>query len=161
MLQLLNYVIDDMPLSASQIGSVNASKLSTSTYGTQKGDGVSFYGTLVKQNNGNNGWAAESSYVFTSDGNLTRLHTSHPIYGFRCWIVDNSSTSSGSAKSFMELININDGGVTSINHIADMKNHRNTDKVYNLSGQCIGTYDQIDRLPRGLYIVNGKKYVLK
>ncbi|MFC2711185.1 MAG: hypothetical protein ACFN1G_06735 [Hoylesella oralis] len=42
-----------------------------------------------------------------------------------------------------------------------MKNHCDTDKVYNLSGQCIGTYDQIERLPRGLYIVNGKKYVLE
>ena len=31
------------------------------------------------------------------------------------------------------------------------------DKVYDLSGRKVGTYDDIERLPAGIYIVNGKK----
>lgn len=156
------YIIEDMPLNASQIGSANANKLTTATYGVQNGNGVSFFGTIIKQADGNNKWKAAGSYVFTGDGNLTRLQTSHPIYGFRCWLTDNTPASGlGGAKNFNELISICDGGVTAVERISDIEAPRAYDKVYTLSGQWAGRYDEINRLPRGLYIVKGKKVFVK
>ena len=32
-------------------------------------------------------------------------------------------------------------------------------RVYNLQGACVGTFDDFDQLPRGLYIINGSKHV--
>jgi hypothetical protein len=34
-----------------------------------------------------------------------------------------------------------------------------TGRVYNLAGQYIGEYENMDQLPKGIYIVNGKKIV--
>ena len=35
------------------------------------------------------------------------------------------------------------------------------DSVYNLAGQRIGTAKQLQSLPKGIYIVNGKKVIVK
>ena len=34
-------------------------------------------------------------------------------------------------------------------------------KVYNLNGQAVNNNGSLDGLPKGIYIVNGKKYVVK
>jgi hypothetical protein len=42
-----------------------------------------------------------------------------------------------------------------------IRNLTPTAPVYNIQGICVGTAENINRLPKGLYIVNGKKYVIK
>ena len=36
-----------------------------------------------------------------------------------------------------------------------------TGKVYNLAGQYLGELESSDHLPKGVYIVNGKKKIIK
>lgn len=49
------------------------------------------------------------------------------------------------------------GGLSSIDKL--MNGEAMTGKVYNLNGQCVG--NTLDGLAKGLYIMNGKKYVVK
>lgn len=149
------YIFDDMKIDATYLDSNNAERLTTDTYGVQKGDGVTFLGTLVMKQNG----LDAGNYVFTKDGNLSRLTSPRNIYGFRCWIEDN--TAGAPAKSFDELITIDNNGVTEIENIRNVAVDKASDKVYNLQGALVGTRSDLDRLPRGVYVVNGKKYVVK
>ena len=38
---------------------------------------------------------------------------------------------------------------------------KSSDKVYTLDGRLVRTNGSLDNLPKGVYIMNGKKYVLK
>ena len=49
------------------------------------------------------------------------------------------------------------GGLSSIDKL--MNGEAMTGKVYNLNGQYVG--NTLDGLAKGLYIMNGKKYVVK
>ena len=48
--------------------------------------------------------------------------------------------------------------ITDINRMEDAKAHNG---IYDLRGQKVGTADDFDRLPAGIYIINGKKSVKK
>ena len=49
------------------------------------------------------------------------------------------------------------GGLSSIGQL--MNGEAITGKVYNLNGQYVG--NTLDGLAKGLYIINGKKYIVK
>ena len=81
------------------------------------------------------------------------------IKGFRGWITDDDSVLGGLSKSisingvFDEALSI-DGMRYDVEKVSD----RN---VYDLSGRKVAADGQMNQLPKGLYIVNGKKYVVK
>ena len=54
-------------------------------------------------------------------------------------------------------INGNDGESTKID--ARTMEAIETGKVYNMAGQCVGEGEDLNRLPKGIYIVNGKKII--
>lgn len=88
------------------------------------------------------------------DGNLYRPQTvGQNLKGMRAYFdeVLDVTGDTNSAK-----VNIG-GTLTSISQI--MKGEAMTGKVYNLNGQYVGT--SLTSLPKGLYIMNGKKYVVK
>ena len=33
------------------------------------------------------------------------------------------------------------------------------ERVYNIAGHCVGTAENFDSLPKGFYIIGGKKYI--
>lgn len=86
---------------------------------------------------------------------------SYGLKAFRCWFeLDNSS-----AKSISLLIN---GVEDSATGIADI--HGNTDRtsykrgidgVFNMNGQMVRRGCSLEGLPKGLYVVNGKKIIIK
>lgn len=51
----------------------------------------------------------------------------------------------------------NTTGIIKVN--GQVVNSSNVDKIYNINGQYVG--NSLDNLPKGLFIVNGKKYVVK
>lgn len=104
-------------------------------------------------------------YVFGHKGDtyaMWRLgETRRAIKGTRWWIED--VYSSGGAKDMM-LLSFN-GVVDGDETLAiDMEEGftpvvRMDNKVYNLNGQVVNA--TLESLPRGIYVVNGKKYVVK
>lgn len=102
-----------------------------------------------------------SVYKFTSvagdqlflgkDGKLYRPNAEgDKMKGMRAYFEVDDNTGSGAK------VNIG-GGLSSIDKL--MNGEAMTGKVYNLNGQYVG--NTIDGLAKGLYIMNGKKYVVK
>lgn len=86
---------------------------------------------------------------------------SYGLKAFRCWFELNNS----SAKSISLYIN---GVEDSATGIADI--HGNTDRtsykrgidgVFNMNGQMVRRGCSLEGLPKGLYVVNGKKIIIK
>ena len=55
---------------------------------------------------------------------------------------------------------MNETGVYSIEY-AEAQQRAQNDNVYNLSGQLMGKRHQLSNMPRGIYVVNGKRVVIK
>lgn len=102
-----------------------------------------------------------SIYTFTSvagdqlflgkDGKLYRPNEKgNKMKGMRAYFKVDDNTGSGAK------VNIG-GGLSSIDKL--MNGEAMTGKVYNLNGQYVG--NTLDGLAKGLYIMNGKKYVVK
>lgn len=96
------------------------------------------------------------SYIF-NNGDLYHLtSSSHWMKGFRCWLQPNrDKTASTSAKEFS--LGISDGETTRIVGITNLASAK-SGKVYNLNGQEV---DALTGVQPGIYIVNGKKVVIK
>lgn len=90
--------------------------------------------------------------------------TKRAIKGTRWWIEDVYSSSGSSGAKEMMLLSFN-GVVDGDETLAiDMEEGftpvvRMDNKVYNLNGQVVNA--TLESLPRGIYVVNGKKYVVK
>lgn len=110
-----------------------------------------------------NSYAPKGSYAM-SGGKMYELSRDTPIKGFRGWITlthsifDNASSSA--AGSRIAIDGVIDGETSSIewNTIVPLNPNTITD-VYDLSGRKVGT--SVSNLPKGLYIVGGKKLLVK
>lgn len=108
-------------------------------------------------------YAPKGSYAM-SGGKMYELSRDTPIKGFRGWITlthsifDNASSSA--AGSRIAIDGVIDGETSSIewNTIVPLNPNTITD-VYDLSGRKVGT--SVSNLPKGLYIVGGKKLLVK
>lgn len=112
--------------------------------------------------------ASTNEYII-SKGNMYCLtsdtKTSWPLYASYCKLVY-SAPAGSSAKKFD--IGIDDGGVvTKIDKIEGLDTEGFTNSgnqyknmVYNLNGQKVSS-GSIDSLPKGIYIKNGKKFIVK
>ena len=87
---------------------------------------------------------------------------SYGLKAFRCWFeLDNSST----ANSISLLINgVEDSatGIADIHGGTDCTSYkRGIDGVFNMNGQMVRRGSSLEGLPKGLYVVNGKKIIIK
>lgn len=94
------------------------------------------------------------SYIF-NNGKMYHLTKKHTMKGFRCWLVPNREAGATEAKSFG--FGINNGETTRIQGVTTVESH-NTAKVYNLNGQQV---DMMTGVQPGIYIINGKKVVVR
>ena len=95
------------------------------------------------------------SYMF-SKGNLVHTNKEHTVKAYRCWLKDDMHT----GKMLMFSINGNGiDGTTGIHVIEENKQNTNTG-IYNLGGVHMNT-NNIDKLPKGVYVVNNKVVVKK
>lgn len=95
------------------------------------------------------------SYMF-SKGNLVHTNKDHTVKAYRCWLKDDMHT----GKMLMFSLDGNGlDGTTGIQVIEENKQNTNTG-IYNLSGVRMNT-NNVDKLPKGVYVVNNKVVVKK
>ncbi len=75
-----------------------------------------------------------------------------------CWYITDLTTSSNSKVMAIE----GEGGTTDINGIVtEVPGDNAHEGVYNINGQKVADGTSLKNLPKGIYIMNGKKYVIK
>ena len=117
---------------------------------TVDGIGMTFTGSYSNPTT-----VSADSYMF-SKGDLIHTIKSHDVKAYRCWLKEDAH----SGKMLMFSINGNGiGGTTGIHVIEENKQNTNTG-IYNLGGVRMNT-NNVDKLPKGVYIVNNKVVVKK
>lgn len=96
---------------------------------------------------------ADGNYIW-NNGDLYRLKKAHWMKGYRCWL---NPTWTNPANAALFTFGVGDGNTTGI-HLPSVGNNSGSTRVYNLNGQRI--HDMMGVQP-GIYIVNGKKVVVK
>lgn len=95
------------------------------------------------------------SYMF-SKGDLVHTNKEHTVKAYRCWLKEDVS----SGKMLMFSLDGNGlDGTTGIHVIEENKQNTNTG-IYNLGGVRMNT-NNVDKLPKGVYVVNNKVVVKK
>lgn len=95
------------------------------------------------------------SYMF-SKGNLVHTNKEHTVKAYRCWLKEDAP----SGRMLMFSLDGNGlDGTTGIHVIEEYKQNTNTG-IYNLGGVRMNT-NNIDKLPKGVYVVNNKVVVKK
>ena len=98
---------------------------------------------------------SKNSYMF-SKGNLVHTNKDHTVKAYRCWLKEDAP----SGKMLMFSLDGNGlDGTTGIQVIEENKQNTNTG-IYNLGGVRMNTYN-VDKLPKGVYVVNNKVVVKK
>ncbi|MCI7787763.1 MAG: hypothetical protein MR489_09280 [Prevotella sp.] len=110
-----------------------------------------------------------SGDYFMNKGTMYKVHSTkqYGLKAFRCWFeltgnTDNGSTATAPAKEVSLVIDDIEDNTTGIDTVvsdpssASAKAHTGAG-VYNLNGQLVRPGTSLDGLPKGIYIVNGKK----
>lgn len=122
---------------------------STMTH-TVNGTGMTYTGSYSKPTT-----VSKDSYMF-SKGNLVHTNKDHNVKAYRCWLKEDAP----SGRMLMFSLDGNGmGGTTGIHVIEENKQNTNTG-IYNLGGVRMNT-NNVDKLSKGVYIVNNKVVVKK
>ena len=117
---------------------------------TVNGIGMSYTGSYSNSNK-----VSKDSYMF-SKGDLVHTNKEHTVKAYRCWLKEDVS----SGKMLMFSLDGNGlDGTTGIQVIEENKPNTNTG-IYNLGGVRMNT-NNVDKLPKGVYVVNNKVVVKK
>lgn len=99
----------------------------------------------------------EGSYVM-SGGKMYHLPKAWDGLLGTCWYIRDLGTSSNSKVLAID----GEGGTTDINGIVtEVPGDKAMEGVYNINGQKVADGTSLKNLPKGIYIMNGKKYVIK
>ena len=122
---------------------------STMTH-TVNGAGMTYTGSYSSPTT-----VSKDSYMF-SKGDLVHTNKVHNVKAYRCWLKEDMPT----GRMLMFSINGNGiDGTTGIKVIEENKQNTNTG-IYNLGGVRMNT-NNVDKLSKGVYIVNNKVVVKK
>lgn len=95
------------------------------------------------------------SYILHNSGKMVHTAVDHKnIKSYRTWLRE--TTPSG--ETLQMRVEQNDGPSTGIKVIEETA--KNANAVYNVSGMCMNS-SNTDNLPKGVYIINNKKVVIK
>lgn len=162
-----NFFADDVTFTKTDIENLNKSGRKS----TNENEGYYYVGLLEPTKVNNYGDATynpnnRAVYIANPDNGvqkLKRLSTDGTIKAFRAYLYfpeSNNEFEAGAKESslFLSLDDILDGGITGVDKITvDGKPVNNN--IYNLNGQLVGTDASV--LPQGIYVRNGKKFVIK
>lgn len=163
-----NFFADDVTFYKTVIETINMNGRKS----TNESEGYYYVGLLEPTKVNNNGDATynfnnRAVYIANPDNDgvqkLKILSTNGTIKAFRAYLyfpVSNNEFEAGAKESslFLSLDDILDGGITGVDKITvDGKPVNNN--IYNLNGQLVGTDASV--LPQGIYVRNGKKFVIK
>lgn len=101
---------------------------------------------------------AKSFGLGANDGKWYHTKDPLPIKGFRCWI---ATQKNAGAKVSFSIDDEDMGVVTAIEGIETAPILRTQDAVYTLSGQKVRSSQSLEGLPKGIYIINNKKVIVK
>lgn len=117
---------------------------------TVNGIGMTYTGSYSNSNK-----VSKDSYMF-SKGNLVHTNKDHTVKAYRCWLKEDAP----SGEMLMFSLDGNGlDGTTGIQVIEENKQNTNAG-IYNLDGVRMNT-NNIDKLPKGVYVVNNKVVVKK
>lgn len=132
----------------------------SSTTSTTPDEKLQFCGSVINQTN--KVVPANSYALGSNDGKWYFTQNALPIKGFRCWIATGSEAYAKTIRFFID--GVEEDVVTGIDNIV-VENSNNNEvmgTVYNLNGQVVRTgATSLEGLPKGIYIVNNKKYIVK
>ncbi|WP_308226324.1 hypothetical protein [uncultured Prevotella sp.] len=117
---------------------------------TVNGGGMTYTGSYSNPTT-----VSADSYMF-SKGDLIHTNKDHTVKAYRCWLKEDAPSGS------MLMFSINGNGIdgtTGIHVIEENKQNTNTG-IYNLGGVRMNT-NNVDKLSKGVYIVNNKVVVKK
>lgn len=126
-------------------------------YDCGKAGDVYFKGTYTMQNN----LIPAGSYLL-SDGKWYHMTVDvKSVKGFRTWLESENGLSNVNVQ--FSIDGVIDGDTTnSIEGIENDINSKANNKVYNMNGQLVRNGStSLEGLPKGVYIVNNKKYIVK
>ena len=124
---------------------------------TAEGCSITFWGTYL--NSGTENMVPAGSFgLGANDGKWYHSQNALPIKGFRCWIATKKDTG---AKVSFSIDDEDMGVVTAIEGIETAPILRTQDAVYTLSGQKVRSSQSLEGLPKGIYIINNKKVIVK
>lgn len=134
-------------------GGEYANGVVTKTYTTNDGGSLKFTGYFYWDQAGVN-----NAYV-VSRGKMFYLTTPWKNLTGTMWKLEDDNNGGDKKLS----VDFGDGDIT--NGISDItvegENNVNATGIYNLNGQKVSDGTSTDNLPKGIYIVNGKKYVVR
>lgn len=117
---------------------------------TVNGIGMTYTGSYSNPNK-----VSKDSYMF-SNGNLVHTNKEHTVKAYRCWLKEDAP----SGEMLMFSLDGNGlDGTTGIQVIEENKQNTNAG-IYNLGGVRMNT-NNVDKLPKGVYVVNNKVVVKK
>ena len=161
-----NFFADDVTFTKTDIENLNKNRRRS----TKESEGYYYVGLLEPTEVNNNGDATynpnnRAVYIANPDNGVQKLKIlkNGTIKAFRAYLyfpVSNNEFEAGAKESslFLSLDDILDGGITGVDKITvDGKPVNNN--IYNLNGQLVGTDASV--LPQGIYVRNGKKFVIK
>lgn len=118
---------------------------------------ITFWGTYL--NSGTETMVPAGSFgLGANDGKWYHSQNALPIKGFRCWI---ATQKNAGAKVSFSIDDEDMGVVTAIEGIETAPILRTQDAVYTLSGQKVRSSQSLEGLPKGIYIINNKKVIVK
>lgn len=117
---------------------------------TVNGGGMTYTGSYSNPTT-----VSADSYMF-SKGDLVHTSKDHTVKAYRCWLKEDAH----SGRMLMFSLDGNGiDGTTDIHVIEENKQNTNTG-IYNLGGVRMNT-NNVDKLPKGVYVVNNKVVVKK
>ena len=125
-------------------------------------DDYSMIGTFVRSDNS----LHRFDYYFGTDGKLYRYDvgestTDLAVQGTRTWLRPKNPSAARELSFFFEGYDDDDvTGIIEIVNNSNISNKQGVSAIYNLSGQKVSD-GSLDGLSKGVYIVNGKKRVIK
>lgn len=130
------------------------SKNYTTAVGTLEYEG---YYCKPKKDGNNESWPGQSYIVY--DGDMYHLSSDWGVKYATMWYLKDPQNKSMS-RTFV-INGIADNTVTEISGVVIDNGMAETGRIYNLNGQYMGDNASKDNLPKGLYIMNGKKFIVR
>lgn len=120
---------------------------------------LQLYGCYQRQN------APATAYMLYG-GDMYHLTSPYRMKGFDCWIEDEHQVENPKARHKMGfstyLDGVSDGETTDIYEALTGKTDKEDGTIYNMQGQMVGGNGmQAAQLPKGIYVRNGRKFIVR
>ncbi len=112
-----------------------------------------------KKDGNNELWPGGSYIVY--DGDMYHLSSDWGVKYATMWYLKDPDPQNASMSRTFFINGIADNTVTEISGVVIDNGKAETGRIYNLNGQYMGDNASKDNLPKGLYIMNGKKFIVR